>query len=348
MAIAIVAAVIIAFLLLYALFGVRIVRPFQRGVRETFGRFTGTADPGLRLIFPMVQTIRLVDMREQVVDVPPQEVITSDNVVVSVDAVVYYEPTDPQRLVYNVANFILAVTKLAQTNLRNLIGDMQLDQALTSRDMINTHLRQILDDATDKWGVKVVRVEIQRIDPPPDVMHAMHEQMKAERTRRALVTQATGDREAAITRAEGIRQATILAAEANKQQQILQAQGHADATRAMADAENYRRVAVAEGEAQATRAVFKAIHEGGATADVLALKYFEALQKMGEGQATKIYLPSGSDGLLNQLAGVAELLKGEPAPARSPNGQAQPSQSAEAAPPPRTEPEVHELPPPEG
>ncbi len=120
-------------------------------------------------------------MREQVVDVPPQEVITSDNVVVAVDAVIYYEPTDPQRLIYNVANFILAVTKLAQTNLRNVIGDLSLDEALTSRDKLNLELRQILDDATDKWGVKVVRVEIQRIDPPPDVMSAMHEQMKAER-----------------------------------------------------------------------------------------------------------------------------------------------------------------------
>ena len=346
MAFVILLAIIGLVLFVYVLAGVKIVRPYQKGLVEQLGKYKQTVEPGLRLIIPWFQSLRLVDMREQVVDVPPQEVITSDNVVVSVDAVIYYEPTEPQRLVYNVANFILAVTKLAQTNLRNLIGDMQLDQALTSRDMINTHLRQILDDATDKWGVKVVRVEIQRIDPPPDVMHAMHEQMKAERTRRALVTQATGDREAAITRAEGIRQATILAAEANKQQQILQAQGHADATRAMADAENYRRVAVAEGEAQATRAVFKAIHEGGATAEVLALKYFEALQKMGEGQATKIYLPSGSDGLLSQLAGVAELLKGEPAPARSPNGQSQPAGAPPA--PASPEPELHELPPPEG
>ena len=155
-------------------------------------------------------------MREQVVDVPPQEVITSDNVIVSVDAVIYYEPTDPQRLVYNIANFILAVTKLAQTNLRNVIGDMQLDEALTSRDKINTDLRQILDDATDKWGVRVVRVEIQRIDPPPDVMHAMHEQMKAERTRRASVTTAQGDREAAIARAEGAKQSKILEAEGHR------------------------------------------------------------------------------------------------------------------------------------
>src|SRR5215207_6284993 len=223
MAIAIVVGAVFLFLLLYLVSGVRIVRPYQRGLVEMLGRYQTTTDPGLRIVIPFIQKIRLVDMREQVVDVPPQVVITSDNVVVSVDAVVYYEPTDPQRLVYNVANFILAVTKLAQTNLRNLVGDMQLDQALTSRDKINLHLREILDDATDKWGVKVVRVEIQRIDPPPDVMHAMHEQMKAECTRRALVTQADGDRSAAITRAEGTRQATILSAEADQQQQVLRA-----------------------------------------------------------------------------------------------------------------------------
>ncbi|HET6663258.1 MAG TPA: SPFH domain-containing protein, partial [Acidimicrobiales bacterium] len=254
--------------------------------------------------------VRLVDMREQVVDVPPQEVITKDNVVVSVDAVVYYEPTDPQRLAYNVANFILAVTKLAQTNLRNLVGDMQLDEALTSRDSINLSLRQILDDATDKWGVRVVRVELQRIDPPPDVMHSMHEQMKAERTRRALVTQADGDRTAAITRAEGERQSAILAAEGNKQMQILQAEGAAEATRAIADAERYRREAVAAGEANAIRAVYDAIHEGRPTPDLVAIKYLETLQAMADGQATKIIVPTEMSGLAGSLASIGALLQG--------------------------------------
>ena len=166
---------------------VKIIRPYQRGIVERLGKYKDTYEPGLQVIIPFVDTIRLVDMREQVVDVPPQEVITKDNVVVAVDAVVFYEPTDPQRLVYNVANFVLAITKLAQTNLRNLVGDLDLDTALTSRDTVNVSLREILDDATDKWGVRVVRVEIQRIDPPPEVVAAMHEQMKAERTRRATV-----------------------------------------------------------------------------------------------------------------------------------------------------------------
>ena len=190
-------------------------------------------------------------MREQVVDVPPQEVITKDNVVVAVDAVLYYEPTDPQRLIYNVASFMLAVTKLAQTNLRNLVGDMQLDEALTSRDKINLELRQILDDATDKWGVRVGRVEIQRIEPPPDVQHAMHEQMKAERTRRAVVTAADGERQAAIARAEGMKSAAVLEAEGKKLRQVLEAEGQAGAVRAMADAERYRQETVAEAQAMA-------------------------------------------------------------------------------------------------
>src|SRR5687767_13688834 len=203
-------AVILIPVLVIIVSGVRIVHPYQRGLVEQLGKYKETIDPGLRIIIPVYQALRLVDMREQVIDVPPQEVITKDNVVVSVDAVIYYEPTDPQRLMYNVGNFILAITKLAQTNLRNVVGDMQLDEALTSRDSINLALRQILDDATDKWGVRVVRVEIQRIDPPPDFMSAMHEQMKAERTRRAVVTEADGARQAAITRAEGEKQAAVL------------------------------------------------------------------------------------------------------------------------------------------
>ena len=303
----IVLAGVFVLLIVYVAASVRIVRPYQRGVVERLGKYHVTADPGLRLIIPFVDRIRLVDMREQVVDVPPQEVITSDNVVVSVDAVVYYEPVDPQRLIYNVANFILAVTKLAQTNLRNLVGDLQLDQALTSRDSINTSLRTILDDATDTWGVRVKRVEIQRIDPPADVMMAMHEQMKAERTRRATVTQAEGERQAAITRAEGERQAVILAAEAVRQQQILEAEGQATAVRELADAERFRQLTIAVGEAEAIRTVYQAIHDGDPTPDLIAIKYLEALAKVANGNATKIFLPADTTATMGSLAGIAEL-----------------------------------------
>lgn len=308
----VVALVIIFFvLLIFAASAVKIVQPFQRGVKERLGKYRETLDPGMRVIVPFVDKIRLVDMREQVVDVPPQEVITADNVVVSVDAVVYYEPTDPQRLVYNVANFILAVTKLAQTNLRNVVGDMQLDQALTSRDTINHGLRDILDDATDKWGVRVVRVEIQRIDPPPDVMHAMHEQMKAERTRRAVVTEADGRRSAAITNAEGEKASAILRAEGERQRQILQAQGDAEATKARAEAERFRQLTVAEGEAQAITTIYHAIHAGDPSPDLLAVKYLETLGRIANGKATKIFLPADFASGLGSIGAVAELFKGD-------------------------------------
>ena len=295
------------FLLAVTVRSVRVVKPYQRGIVEQLGKYKETVEPGLHLIVPFAQSLTMVDMREQVVDVPPQEVITSDNVVVSVDAVVYYEPTDPSRLLYNIANFIVAVTKLAQTNMRNVIGDMTLDEALTSRDKLNLELREILDSATDKWGVKVVRVEIQRIDPPPDVMAAMHEQMKSERNRRAQVTAADGFREAAIMRAEGEKQAAILAAEGVKQRQVLEAQGEADAIRSLAQAEQYRAQTVAAGEAAAIEAVYGAIHAGAPTNDLLAIKYLEALGRIADGQATKIYLPLDTGGMAGALAGVAEL-----------------------------------------
>jgi regulator of protease activity HflC (stomatin/prohibitin superfamily) len=305
----IVLAVIAFLLFVVAAKSVRIVRPYQRGLVERLGKYHATVNPGLRVLFPFIDKLQLVDMREQVVDVPPQEVITSDNVVVSVDAVIYYEATDPQRLAYNIANFQLAVTKLAQTNLRNVIGDMQLDDALTSRDTINAKLRDILDDATDKWGTRVVRVEIQRIDPPPDVVNSMHQQMQAERTRRAVVTEAQGMREAAITRAEGDKQAAILQAEGMRQRQILEAQGQAEAIERLADAERARQIAVADGEAQAIRNVYGAIHDGDPSPDLLAVKYLEALGAIADGRATKIFLPNEMGGLFGAIGGLAEMLR---------------------------------------
>src|SRR5439155_1582669 len=290
MAYAIVLAVLVFILLMIVLSSVKVIRPYQRGLVERLGRYHATVEPGLRMIFPVIDRMIRVDMREMVVDVPPQEVITSDKVVVKVYAVVYYEATDPRRLIYNVANFLAAVTKLAQTNLRNVIGDMQLDEALVSSATINTRLRDILDDATDKWGSRVVRVEIQRIDPPPDVVTAMHHQMQAERTRRAVVTEAQGSREASITRAEGEKQAAILEAEGQKQSQILSAEGEAEATMAIAKAERFRQLTVAEGEAEAVKKVYTAIHEGKPTADLLAVKYLEALEVIANGKATKIFL----------------------------------------------------------
>ncbi len=307
--------IIFVMLMIYVAMGVKIVHPYQKGVVEQLGRYKGTVEPGLRLIYPFVQRIRTVDMREQVIDVPPQEVITEDNVAVSVDAVVYFEPTDPQRLLYNISNFVLAVTKLAQTNLRNVIGEMTLDEAFTSRERVNLALRQILDDATDKWGVRVVRVEIQRIDPPQDVMHAMHEQMKAERTRRAVVTEAEGAREAAVTRAEGEKASAILTAEGMRQRDILMAEGEAQAVRTRAEAEQFRQEVVATGEAEAIRSVYSAITESGTDDRVIAIKYLETLRGIADGHATKIFMPADMSATLGSIGGIAELFRNDP-----PNG----------------------------
>jgi regulator of protease activity HflC (stomatin/prohibitin superfamily) len=299
----------IAFVLfIFVLSGVKIIRPYERGLVERLGKYHGTNEPGLRLIVPFIERMVRVDMRERVVDVPPQEVITSDNVVVSVDAVVFYEATDPIKLVYNVVDFYLAVTKLAQTNLRNVVGDMQMDEALTSRDTINLKLRDILDEATDKWGTRVVRVEIQRIDPPPDVVAAMHEQMKAERTRRAVVTEAAGEREAAVTRAEGEKTAAVLTAEGSKAAVILAAEGESEAVRVAAEAERFRQETVATGEAGAIREVYQAIHDGRPTADLLAVKYLEALQIIADGNATKVFFPVEASALVGAVGGLRDVL----------------------------------------
>jgi regulator of protease activity HflC (stomatin/prohibitin superfamily) len=291
-------AVAIVFITVAA--GLKIVSQFEKGLVERFGKYERTVDPGLRWIWPFIERIRRVDLREQVVDVPPQEVITKDNVVVTVDAVVYYQATDPVKLKYNVANFILAATKLAQTNLRNIVGDLDLDEALTSRERINTQLREILDEATDVWGTRVVRVEIQRIDPPPDVTEAMHRQMKAERDRRAIVTEAEGDKRAAILRAEGI-----------KQSRILEAEGQAQAIKEVAEAEKFQKLTVAEGEGQAIERVFGAIHIGDPTPDLIAIRYLETLGNVADGRATKLFLPMEMSGILSSLGAIKGLFEDE-------------------------------------
>ncbi len=290
--------IVLIFLFIWALLGLKIVRPYQRGAVERLGKYQRLVQPGLNFIIPFLERLIKVDMREQVVDVPPQEVITKDNATVTVDAIVYYEVTDPVKVLYNVANFRLATIKLAQTNLRNVIGDLTLDESLTSRERINAKLRDVLDEATDKWGAKVTRVELQRIEPPSDVTEAMHRQMKAERDRRAVVLEA-----------EGIRQAAILKAEGEKQARILEAEGQAGAIERVANAEKYKLLTVAEGEAQAIERVYAAIHKGNPTKDLIAIKYLEALAKMAEGKATKMFIPYEASAIMSAVAVIAEALK---------------------------------------
>jgi regulator of protease activity HflC (stomatin/prohibitin superfamily) len=316
----IVLIVLAAGLFAYAIGALKIVRQYEKGLVERFGRFKRAIDPGLNFIIPFIERVARVDMREQVVDVPPQEVITKDNVVVTVDAVVYYQATDPVKLKYNIANFIVAATKLAQTNLRNIVGDLQLDEALTSRETINTQLRQILDEATDMWGTRVVRVEIQRIEPPADVTDAMHRQMKAERDRRATVTEAEGDKRAAILKAEGVMEA-----------RIREAEGQAEAIKKVADAEKYQLLTVAEGEGRAIERVFGAIHTGDPTPDLVAIRYLDALAKIADGRATKLFLPLETSGVLGALGAIKELFEddgsGTPAVPVVPTAPAAPAET---------------------
>ena len=299
MATIIVLLLVALFIMLIAAASIKIISPYQKGVVERLGRYVRTAEPGLTIIIPFLDKLRKVDMREQVVDVPPQEVITKDNVVVTVDAIVFYEATDPVKLVYNIADFFVAATKLAQTNLRNVVGEMELDDALTSREVINTKLREVLDDATDKWGVRVVRVELKRIDPPVDVTQAMHRQMKAEREKRANILEA-----------DGFRQAKILEAEGERQSRILEAEGEAAAIQAVADAQRYKLRAEAEGEADAISSVYTAIKNAKPDDKLIAIQYLESLKAIADGQASKVYLPLEATGVLGALGGIGDLFKG--------------------------------------
>lgn len=293
--------VVAVLILIIAATGIKVVRPYQRGLIERLGKFHKEAGPGLHFIIPFFDRMTRVDLREMVIDVPPQEVITKDNVVVTVDAVIYYEITDAYKVLYNVNNFQFATLKLAQTNLRNVIGELELDQTLTSREKINTKLRTVLDDATDKWGVRITRVEIKKIDPPKDITDAMSKQMKAERTKRA-----------AILEAEGIKQAEILKAEGERNAAILKAEGEAEAIKKVAEANRFKLIAEAQGQADAILSVFKAIHEGAPTSDLIAIKYLDALKEIANGKATKIFLPMEASAILSSLAGIAEVLKKEP------------------------------------
>ncbi len=297
-ALAVALGVAVLFVIILVSMSIRIIRPFEKGLVERLGKYQRILDPGLNMIMPFVDTTIKVDMREVVLDVPPQMVITKDNVNVEVDAIIYAQVTDPVRSRYEIANYIVAATKLAQTNLRNVIGELDLDACLSSRDTVNTQLRDVLDEATDKWGVRVNRVEMQRIDPPRDITEAMSRQMKAERDKRATILEAEAIRQADITKAEGYKQA-----------KVLEAEGNAEAVRKRADAEMYRQETVAKGEAQAILNVFNAIHAGKPDEKIITLKYLEMLPKLAEGSANKIFMPIEASGIISSLAAMVEGIK---------------------------------------
>jgi len=231
--IALVLVVVFAVIVILLKMSFKKVNQYEKGLVERFNAYAKTVEPGLRIIVPFVERLYRVNMREQVIDVPPQEIITEDNVVVTIDAVIYYQVVDARRALYEIEDFELAIVKLAQTTLRNIVGEMSLDVALTSREKINVDLRSVLDHATDKWGTKVNRIELQRIDPPQDIQTAMHKQKTAEQERRQLRLLATGRKEAA----EQEKQAAILKAQGEKQSSILNAEGQARSVELIADAQ---------------------------------------------------------------------------------------------------------------
>lgn len=283
--------ILILFLAYIGYKSIKIVYPYEKGVVERLGKFQRIVDSGITVLIPFIDRMEKVDMRERVIDVPPQQVITKDNVVVIVDCVVYYQVTDPYKVLYNVTRFNVASTKLAQTNLRNVVGELTLDDTFTSREKINAQLRQILDEATDKWGVRVNRVEIQKIDPPPDITEAMHKQVNAEREKRA-----------AILDAEGLKRSAILTAEGEKQAVIEKAVGEAQAIREVAQAERDKYIYEAEGKAQALSYVFNAIRQSNIDKNILSIQYLDMLKTSLADNDKFIVLPVEFTRLIKDLS----------------------------------------------
>ena len=284
--------VILVFALIVLSKSVKVVHQAEKGIVERFGRYKETLDPGIRFLMPFVDSmVSRVDMREAVLDIEPQPVITKDNVTVTVDAVIYYYVTDPKPIRYEIANFYAAISKLAQTNLRNVIGDMTLDESLTSRERINAALRTTLDEATDKWGVKVTRVEVKEIEPPRDISDAMSKQMKAEREKRAVILSAEAYRDKQILEAEGDKQNAILGAEGERQKVILIAEGDRQSA-----------ILRAEGEARAIETVSTAADKFF-VGNAQALKQLEVTQASLE-KNTKIVLPDKA-----RLINIVDMLR---------------------------------------
>jgi regulator of protease activity HflC (stomatin/prohibitin superfamily) len=312
----------VAFLAVLLAKGVRIIGQAEVMVVERFGRFNRVARSGLNLLIPFVErpktidvryfesdvsglkkivasTVARIDLREQVLNFPSQPVITKDNVTIDIDAVLYYRVADPQKATYSVQNLPYALETLTRTTLRNIVGDIELDQTLASRDMINRKMREVIEEASIGWGVDVTRVELQSIEPPRDIQQSMELQMRAERERRAAVTNAEASKRAAILESEGQKEAQIRKAEGEKGAAILRAEGLATARLAMADA-----------EAEAVKRITAALPPGEVAVYLLGLRYIDALPQIAQGKGTTIFLPSEATGVLAAIGGMKEMLRG--------------------------------------
>ncbi|MEG2932304.1 MAG: stomatin-like protein [Gordonibacter sp.] len=298
-------AVVVVVVVLFSVTCIKIVPQASASIVERLGSYLTTWNNGLHIKVPFIDRVRMgISLKEQVFDFPPQPVITKDNVTMSIDTVVFFQIMDAKLYSYGVENPLIAIENLAATTLRNIIGDLELDTTLVSRDTINAKMRSILDEATDAWGIKVNRVEVKNITPPAAIQQAMEKQMKAEREKREAVLLAEGEKQAAITIAEGNKQSIILAAEAAKQQVIL-----------AAEADKEKQIREAEGEAaaimnvqQATADGIRMVREAGADNAVLTLQAFEALKKVADGKATKLIIPSNLQGLAGLAASLKEIV----------------------------------------
>ena len=306
--------VLVALVVIYILRGIKIVSQSETMIVERLGKYNRTLNAGINVILPIIEQAKetivrrqnggisrtsRIDMREQVYDFDKQSVITKDNVMTEINALLYFQIVDPMKAVYEIQNLPVAIEKLTQTTLRNVVGEMELDETLTSRDTINSKLRNVLDDATNKWGVKVNRVELQDITPPESIRRTMELQMQAERNRRAEILKAEGEKQAQILNSEGEKQAEINAAEAEKQANILRAEGEAKA-----------KVLQAEAEATAIRNIAEAVSDRGADPVnyLLAVKYIETLKEVAGGQQNKtVYLPYEASNLLGSLGGIKDM-----------------------------------------
>lgn len=303
---AIVVICIVALIILIILVSsVKIVKQTNKYVIERFGAYIKTWSVGIHFLCPFVDRVaKVVSMKEQIQDFPPQPVITKDNVTIQIDTIVFFSVTDPKLYTYGVENPINAIESLTATTLRNIIGELELDQTLTSRDIINSKMRSILDEATDPWGIKVVRVEVKNIIPPKDIRDAMERQMRAERDRREKILLAEGTKQSDILTAEGKKQAAILEAEANKEAAIKKAEGEAESIKKIKSAEAEGILLLKEAEANG----IKMLNQANASSSVLTLKSLEALAKLGDGKATKLIIPADMKNVASLTASLTDIV----------------------------------------
>ena len=295
--------ILLVLIVFIAVKSIKIVKQSEVYIIERLGKFHKVADAGLTIIIPFIDKVRsVVSLKQQTMDIPPQGVITKDNVTITIDTVVFYKITDPAKAVYEIQNLKKGVEYLAITTIRDIIGKMDLDETFSSRDSINDKLRSVLDEAADRWGCKIDRVEIKDITPPADIRDAMEKEMNAERNKRALILESEAEKQSSIMIAEGKKQAAILEAEAEKEAQIARASGEAEAIKKVADA-----------KAKEIKMVYDAIKESDPDEKLVQLKSLEALEKVAEGEANKVFIPFEATNALSSLGAIKEIVKDEKA-----------------------------------